>query len=354
VAYTYPQGFDRADLAEYFRMQLKAPDAPREVQIEAIAGLAAIGEPALLDLRSVAALKDLTWREKLSIMRGLVAIGDLEAARPFLNEFLDGKEVRDDILTADVSNQDAEDQEATVQLAAIAIRLGDSRATALRNSVKKIWDSGVYAPLAEADFLKVAVPAAVGNIAAVTYEINGKKTKIELAEGWPETVHLAGKEAKSFKMIEVTGPVELTYLRRVTTKPQQDNRLKLTRTYVQGANSSSNDFKDGGGAITVQLVPEFAPDAPKGCYTVQDHIPAGFSAMTGWNWESWQTGLSYVSPFEAESPTFVVCTDWGKRLIRYQMKPTARGTYLAEPAVIQSMDHPAATALSGEQQVIIQ
>jgi hypothetical protein len=354
VAYTYPQGFDRADLAEYFRMQLKAPDAPREVQIEAIAGLAAIGEPALLDLRSVAALKDLTWREKLSIMRGMVAIGDLEAARPFLNEFLDGKEVRDDILTADVSNQDAEDQEATVQLAAIAIRLGDSRATALRNGVKKIWDSGVYAPLAEADFLKVAVPAAVGNIAAVTYEINGKKTKIELAEGWPETVHLAGKEAKSFKMIEVTGPVELTYLRRVTTKPQQDNRLKLTRTYVQGANSSSNDFKDGGGAITVQLVPEFAPDAPKGCYTVQDHIPAGFSAMTGWNWESWQTGLSYVSPFEAESPTFVVCTDWGNKLIRYQMKPTARGTYLAEPAVIQSMDHPAATALSGEQQVIIQ
>lgn len=352
VAYIYPEGFDRARLAEYFHGQLRMPDAPREVQIESIAGLAAIGEPVLLDLRSVAALKDLTWREKLSVMRGLIAIGDLENARPFFNEFLNGREVKDDALTAHVSNLDSENQEITVQLAAIAVRLGDTRAMALEKGVRAIWDSGIYAPLAEADYLKAIVPATIGQTATVTYDINGKRTKIKLTEGWPQTVDLIAKEVQSFKVVEVEGPVELTYLKRVTTKPQEDARVKLTRTYLQGGKPSADVLKDGGDSMVVELKAEFANDAPRGCYTVQDHIPAGFSAMTGW--DSWSEGMSYVSPFEDENPTFVVCTEWSSRTINYRVKPTARGTYLAEPAVIQSMDHPAVTALSGEQHVTIE
>lgn len=354
VAYTYPEGFDRVRLAKYLRDQLEASDAPREVQIEAIAGLAAIGEPVLLDLRSVAGIKDLTWREKISVMRGLVAIGDAESARPFLNEFLDGKEIKDDGLSADVSNDDAEDAEATVQLAVIAIRLGDARAIALRKSVERAWISNVYAPLARIDYLKVAVPAAIGGDASVTYEANGKKTRVELTDGWPHTVKLIAKEARSFKIIEVNGPIEMTYLKRVESKPVTDNRVTLTRTYLQGDKPSGDTLKDGGDSIVVELRAEIAVDAPRGCYTVQDHIPAGFSAMTGWDWR-WEDKMeAYVSPFEAQDPTFVVCTNWGSRTIRYRVKPTARGTYLAEPAVIQSMDYPNVTALSGEQRMTIE
>jgi hypothetical protein len=354
VAYTYPEGFDRIRLAKYLRQQLEVLDAPREIQIEALAGLASIGEPVLIDLRSVAVLKDLTWREKISVMRGLIAIGDAESARPFLNEFLDGKEIKDGALIIDVSGIDAEDQEATVQLAAIAIRLGDSRVDALRHAVTSIWNSGVYAPLAQIDYLKVAVPAAIGGDASVTYQVNGKKTKIELTDGWPHSVRLIAKEAKDFSIVEVNGPIEMTYLKQVATKPQIDGRVTLKRTYLQGGDQSSGVLKDGGDVMTVEIQAEIAKDAPEGCYTVQDHIPAGFSAMTGWNWllDDWKD--SYVSPFEAQDPTFVICTDWGNRTIRYRVKPTARGTYLAEPAVIQSMDHPEVTGLSDEQKITIE
>lgn len=354
VAYTFPEGFDRVQLAQYFRDQLTQANAPREVQIEALSGLAAIGEPVLLDLRSVMALKDLTWREKLSLMRGLVAIGDLEAARPFLNEFLDGKETKDDALMADVSDKDEEDKEATVQLAAIAIRLGDTRANLLRNAVRNMWYSNVYTPLARIDFLKAAVPSAIGGEASVTYEVDGKKTKIALTDGWPRSVDLIAREVRNFKIVEVSGPVELTYLKRVATKPQTDARIKLTRTYLQDGKPSSDVLKDGGKTITVELKAEFASDAPGGCYTIQDHVPAGFSAMTGW--DPWASDYSagYVSPFEAESPTFVLCKGWQEKPIHYRVKPTARGSYTAEPAVIQHMDHSDVTALSNEQRITIE
>ncbi len=352
VAYVYPDAFDRVALAGYLQSLLEDEDMDRESQIEALAGLAALGEPVLLDLRVVAELEDLTWRERLSVIRGLVAIGDLEAARPHFNMLLDGIEEQDGRMIAELSEEEFENKEATMELAAHAIRLADGRADALRKGVRTTWAWGAYTPLAQADYLRAAIPAAIGGTATVTYDVNGDSKTIELVDGWPERVHLTADEARSFKVTNVEGPSELTYLKRVTTMPEEDARVKITRRYVQHGQTAPQTLKDGGPRITVELTATFAHDAPSGCYTIRDHVPAGLSALTsGTFW--WSKGTSYVSPFEAENPTFVVCTGWN-RTIRYEVKPSARGSYLAEPAVIQHMRFPSVTAISSEQRVTVE
>lgn len=352
VAFVQPNLFDRVALAEYLKKQLEKKDTPRESQIEALAGLAALGEPVLLDLRVIAELEDLTWREQLAVMRGLAAVGDLEAARPHLEAMLEGHEEEYGQIMVEVSDEEFENKEVTAELAALAIRLADTRAAALREAVLQTYVKTAFTPLSDASFLQAVVPAAIGMQADVTYEVNGDRETIELSSGWPVRVHLTADEARSFKIMETTAPAELTYLRRVTTKPVNDPNVIISRRYIQNGQTAPTTLKDGGDAVLVELKVEFTGDAPKGCYTVRDHVPAGVSAMTYTTYYR-PSNTSYVSPFEAENPTFIVCKDWN-HTITYNVKPSAKGTFTAEPAVVQSMRYPEATSISDEQVVTIE
>lgn len=79
VAAIAPDKFGQQALAQYLRNVLNDPDETRERAIIAMFGLAAVGEPLLLDIRQAAELDDLTPRERLYL--GLAAANSATRTR---------------------------------------------------------------------------------------------------------------------------------------------------------------------------------------------------------------------------------------------------------------------------------
>ena len=81
VALMAPDRVDRSRLGSYLRSIRSATDETRERQIFALAGLAALGDPLIPEIRTAAADPDLTDRERLMLGLGAAAIGDATTAR---------------------------------------------------------------------------------------------------------------------------------------------------------------------------------------------------------------------------------------------------------------------------------
>src|SRR3970282_2418799 len=71
-----PDRFDVTDLRQTMQEVLADAEATRERQIQALAGSAALGDEVLGQVRTAAALTDLTVRERLYLALAAAALGD--------------------------------------------------------------------------------------------------------------------------------------------------------------------------------------------------------------------------------------------------------------------------------------
>ncbi len=356
VAAAAPDLIDPIRLAAYFRTILANDKSSREEQVNAVSGLAALGEPALIDLRSFAKLGDLTWRERIALGRGFAAIGDDTGARAQLDALLANAKTQDQRMWVPVSSVDTEVYEATAAAAAIAVRLGDARGYDLNEWVKHSWIEHAFAPLETASYLAVAVPAAEGQDATLAYDVGKGTQTVELKNGWPEEVRLTASEAHAFKVLGMNAPVDIAYDTIVSDRPQNAKELTLSRRILVNGATSTNAIHEND-AVTVELTAAFSKDAPDGDYTIRDTIASGFiptndemSLVTN------DAYRYYVSPFEGANPSFTVWkpTDGKPVVIRYGVRPVTKGSYVVEPAAIQKGDMPNMTAISADQHLTIE
>ena len=103
-----------------------------------------------------------------------------------------------------------------------------------------------------------------------------------------------------------------------------------------------------GMTVRVSLQPTWKDNAQDGCYVVRDRLPSGLTPFESlydyfYSYDAW-----YPVEIETHEISFVVCKTKGAKPITYRARVVSRGTYLAEPASLQSMEAPAVTALSDE------
>ena len=355
VAALAPELFDSIALSGFFRNTLSSEKSAREEQINALAGLAALGDAVLLDMKSFLEMDDLSWRERLALIRGLSAIGDDASARTLLEPLLADAKTQDDRSWIPVSDDEIEVYQATAEAAAAAARLSDPRANMLAEWIRNSWVKHAYAPVATAAFLNSAVPAAVRIDAEVVYDIGAGPQTLELKDPWPKSVRLTANEAVSFKILRANAAVDLTYRKIVTDTPQNAEGLSIARRFLVRGATSTTVFKEGDDVL-IELTLTIPNDAPKGGYTVRDSIPSGFIPVTKHDVIPYSETRYIASPFEGSNPTF---TTWAPIkgnafTITYPVRPVTRGTYAAEPAAVQHDSLPSLTSASTEETITIQ
>lgn len=348
VAASLPELIDATTMAASLWNRLDDKTSSREVQLQSLSGLAALGEPVLPSLQAAAEIKDLSWREQLAIARGLSAVGDRERARVLLESLLARAVDRDNLTRLEVSNDEADNIEASADAAAIAASLAHPKAAALRLYVDSVWSSDAFPVLAKARYIKAVLPTVLDREIKLTYTF-GTDDKTMLFKDEPvQRMTLTAAEARNFRVTSVDGPVKITFLRRTPGKPESKPEVAIGRSYRVEDNRSLSDLREGD-TVTVELRPEFTSRAIDGCYQVTDSLPGGWQAVLGSpyeysDWYPYQSGNG--------SASFMLC---GKetRVIRYTARVVSRGTFTAEAPLVQHSQYPSIASVGKDEVVIV-
>ncbi len=333
--------FDPKDLANYFWKITDNSKSAREESIQALSGLAALGEPVLDRLQTASNQKDLTWREKLALIRGLDAAGDRENARVLLQSMLDKAILNDQVMRLNVSQDKKDEIEATSEAAALAAVMALPQANQLAAYVESNWSDQAMADLDRAMYLQAKVPTLPVVDVQVSYAIDQDVKNLNLKDEPWQNLTLTADEVSKFKILSANGPATASFLKRVAGQvPQNSALLGITRTY-----SSATSLHEGD-SVNTKLTMNWDSKAQDGCYIVRDRLPATFVPLVS-------VGNYYdmLSPVEADNGevAFTACKDVKPQTIEYKSRVVSLGTYTAEGALIQSMDTPSLANTSAPQ-----
>jgi hypothetical protein len=349
VALTAPGMVDTWQLRTYLAGKL-VHGATRLERLQAMAGLAALRAPVVLDLQQAATLSDRTPQETLIIAEGLAVVGDTERAGKLIRELLQSSVKRDGERFVLIGTESSpETYEATAEAAALAERLLMPEARELSAFVQTHWSAEAFPVLAKIRYLTFRlqrVPAEEGQLSFT----DGLHTEmINLKDNPQRAIVLSPDQATRFRVTAVSGDVSLSYVRRVNGLPAKHPTLSLTRRYEAG---KPLDQLEEGDELTVSFQPSFATSSLPGCAVIRDDVPANLLPL------SREISEKEIPLFvETGAVSFLVCKDdqplgQGSKF-SYRAKVIARGTYRAEPALLQRLDTPSVATYSTEQVLVV-
>ncbi len=348
VAASFPELIDAKTMASSLWNRLDGVTASREVQLQALSGLAALGEPVLPSLQTAAEIKDLTWREQLVIARGLVGAGDRERARGILEDLLTHSVDRDNLTRLEVSKDEAENIEATADAAAIAASIAHPKAPALRLYVNSVWNNDAFPVLAKARYLKAMLPTMLDREIKMSYTLGADNKTISFKDAPVQRLTLTATEAKNFRVTSVDGPVAITFLRRTPGKPESKPEVAITRVYSSEENSDLNNLQEGD-RVRITLHADFTDKSIDGCYQITDNLPGGWQGVIGQYY-----GYTDWYPYESSNGTvsFMLCSKANQE-VTYTARVVSRGTFTAEAPMIQHSQYPSIAATGKEEKITI-
>ncbi len=356
IASIAPHEFDKNLMAKYLWDVAQKKDLSREEGVRAVSGLASLGEPVLLQLKSLAALTDLNWREQLALIRALHAAGDTESARVVYQSMMSKSEESDGLMYLRVDEKEMRyNIEATAEAAGMAWVLGDSNASKMNAWLNKNWNQDAFTVLDQMAYLSLAVPAASGKDVLLGYSVSAGEQTLKLENGWSESVVLTAEEAKNFIITKVDGPVMAVFTRSVASLPKINPDISLKRTYAKPDGTSPDTLAEGD-TVVVKLSMNWTETAQSGCYNIRDFVPAGLAPMVSVYFDpySWFGGEWYPSSKQDNEVSFVACKPYRDKNLKetkeitYRARAVARGAYTAEPAIMQSEEAPSVAALSSK------
>ena len=313
----------------------------RDVRLAAVAGLAALGEPAARELDAAASLPDLTTMERLYVALGYAALGDEITARRIEREVLgaDGEQFGS-WARLRIGDDRVATAEATALVALLAARIGDPIAGSLIDYLTNDPVTGVVHDLEVATAVRAILERTPAAAASFAYVVEGRRTVVALAPGEAMTVSLTESQRAGMRLQPIEGQVAIVakWTSPVSTAALRPNAdLALTRTVPASPISTDRE-------VMVELTARFKAGAPQtGCYEVVEVVPSGLAPLPGWFGE--EPGGTWSSPSSVlgQEVTFCVANVpklGGVARMRYLARIVTPGGYVWEPAIMQLVGAP--------------
>ena len=276
VAFAGADRFDTGTLREYFTEIRTADEETRERRAIALAGLAAIGDPVLDDIKAMLADPGLTIRERLYLALGAASLGDegtaLAVERDLLERYGErlGEQVR---LRVGMSFDDT--LEATALVALVGVAVGDPIAAAAEAYVEAYPGREDLYVLQQVAFIERALHRLPSAAASFTYTVGGTRHTVKLAAGECFWLRLTPDQRAGLSATRKSGSVSVAVSYRApvdTSTMTPDPDVRLERVVVPASPI------EGVVAVQVQLRATFGPQALPHCYWVTDVVPSGLRA----------------------------------------------------------------------------
>jgi uncharacterized protein YfaS (alpha-2-macroglobulin family) len=363
---------DTSGLKSYWYGLLNSENTSREVVVQAFAGLASLNEPVLVPIRSLAAVKDLTLPERVYLGLAAARAGDDTLARSLYHD------ITEHYSTLDSDNRFLKvvgDINLSAQLSAVMAILG-----ARLNETDRVgwWTrlQATPAPYAAATFdlekalyLTEALPYLKDGEQSFTALVNGTERSYTIPRGGRIQLSLNASESASLQFVSSTGKLSaVAHYEQPLSSAVSNAGISIERQYlVNGVVTSTFAVGD---VVEVRLLPRFetASTTPDMLYQLTDILPSGLvfvGDQYSWNYSDRPLILcGGLVPYGVDgqevkfgvskkslSSANVGCSATG--YITYHARVRGPGTFMAEPALLQSFDKPAIRAVGSAGEIRI-
>lgn len=370
VAAADPTALGRQGLAQYFTAALDEADGGVDRKALALAGLGFLGEPVLPELQALLAGADLAPREALMLALAAAGLGDLATAEQVYGQLLaEVGQQRGSQIRLVVDGGRDESLEASAMAAWLGAVLGSDTAPMLYQYVSGDTAREAVTTLLEAGYLAAAMPRMAAEPAVVAYSRFGSRQEETIGPGESLQLRLSREEAADLALEVVKGRVAAAVTTLVPMDPRDlsvDPEVRLSRSFrLQEVHGDAADRPDGGSdepttvfrdgdLVLVSLEYDLGEGADDGCYQLSDLLPSGLVPVTTVSQGDrvYYEGIEdpdLVFPYQVVGSRVSFCAyrDSDQNVLRYLARVVSKGEYLAEPALLQSMQVPDSRALSG-------
>jgi hypothetical protein len=348
---------DRSKLRRYFTSVLENPDESRDREIVALYGLAALGDPVLVQANRLLEERNLSVAERLYLGLVLAELGDRERAKGVYAWVMENHGKKADTF-ARIESKEGDDE--TLRLTALAAQLsgiiGSEDGNLLFEYLLRNRSKDIDTVLAKLLYLESALPKLSGETVSFHYTLDDKTESVSLGRGETLRLALTSDQIKTLRFENIQGRAGLvTVFERATdtaTAPTEaDRQLTVDREYSVN-DRPTQTFKQGD-LVKVTLHYSLPPQAPAGCYQVSDVLPSGLKLIT----RTWKYGRSDINekpwyPSSVTGQRISFCAtkrnDWP---IVYYARVGAVGEYKAEGTMVQSLQDTSSVYV-GETQTI--
>ena len=329
-------------LGSYLRSVYDKDKETRERRMIALAGLAALGQPVLPEIRAASSDRQLTIRERLWVGIGAARAGDAQTARAVVDgaiashgEAVDGRiRLRVDDSTDDMAA-------ATALAAVLAASVGDDRSTGLWAYVAANPPTNAVVDLQAVAYAAATLDWLKMEPARFAWSLGEERTTVDLRPGATAAFSLTPAQIADFTVERLEGSIGVTTGWREAVSPaalRPDPDVTISRRMDPAAGLTSSDL------VTVRLLVSFKPGAAKTCYEVTDHVASGLVPVG--NISAWvdpateEPKLPYLLPYVQTDQIVRWCAQPDKKTrvveLRYYARVITPGRYAWEPSMVDS------------------
>lgn len=335
--------FSRGKLIGYFqKIAYDAKTTPEDVSV-ALAGLAALREPVLLDVRAMLNDDNVKTRDAILLATGLAAMGDETAARLTAREVIESPMTRkspDGAWSIDFPEQKSKDD----VLSDTAIMADLCALSGLTNEAERYGlfltaNRGHAMPFYLDKVIladKLSKNAIVGTEKTFFYSLDGASKKKTLMPGEVFEIFLDMKQRGHFRF--ESSDVGLHAMASFNEKPSVDfsfsDEATIQREYFVGGKRTTELSE--GDIVKVRLSYVLSSKASDGCYQVTDYLPSGLRFLSARSYGSER--LSGIAPEQLNSNKAGFCARIVDRekYAEYFARVSGKGVFVAEGPTIQS------------------
>lgn len=351
IADLAPDFISQNDLKNYFNASLVNNRADIHRIAKTLYGLAALKQPVLLKINAVKDNKDLTLEDKIYLGLALAKLGDKENARQLYTDF-----IRPQVRFQGPDGWLAEEADATKQvkltsdIAVLASYLnvnGDK--DGLWNYISSHSPERDLNELERVMVIKTEMARIKDQTVKFSYRLGGKKEDVKLENGQPYSMTVSEDEIKNIKFSDIEGRISLISFYERSRNPEdlaKNIELGLTRKYFVN-NQPTNTFSEGS-IVLVRLDPSIANSAIDGNYQIVDYLPSGLRPVTQLYEKDIPAGSScdsvwYPSKIVDNAVYFNVWKGFDQdkycanRTVNYYARVVSKGSFQANPALLQSL-----------------
>jgi hypothetical protein len=333
---------DGPRLASYVRSVYESDKETRERRMIALAGLGALGEPVLPELRAASTNPHLTIRERLFVGIGAARAGDARTARAVIDDLIASHGESVDGRTRLRVGDTADDITSATALAAVlAASVGDERAPGLWAYVSANPPAETVLDLDAVTYVTATLDWLKFEPARFAWSLGEERTTVDLAPGATAAFTLSPSQLDDFVIERLDGSIGVSTSWREPVDPDTlapDPDVSISRSLHGTGALSADDL------VMVRLILTFEPGAARTCNEVTDHVPSGLvpvGNLAAWvDPNSEQPTLLYTLPYSQANQIVRWCAQptVSNRIVelRYYARVITPGRYAWEPSIVDS------------------
>lgn len=330
---------NRDQLDDYFAEILEDDTLSREARLLALAGQAAMGEPVLGDVRTAASLADLGAWERVALAAAAMAQGDEPLARTLLRAELAAHGQRLGPWVRLATGGGDEDRVLTGWLLMVAAWLGDPIALDLEAYLGANPPQYDLVDLQRAIAARGWVARVPGSTTVVAWTVDGTRREVSIAAGGALELTVTPAQRATLRLDPVSGSAIVTtsWDAPASTVPLVAGEgMRFTRRVLPTGPVGSTDL------VIVTFEVALGDDPVGDCWRVTDFAPSGLAPLAAGNPSAipGEETPDWIGPWGVSGQRVDFCVTRDPRravqVLRYVARVVTPGTYLWEPAILQS------------------